>query len=286
MDMKNITYKTGRHNSAFTLAEVLAALTIGSMVLVAVLAIYSRAERTVASITHKLDSRLLPHEVLQRIAEDLDGIIGSNSDTRIVIKNKFDGLYSSARLEILKTINDNKNKPLTFEKIVWQSSYDYDSWAEGLVLYRSHSGITVEDKLLDEERTDREKEYPFVPICEGVTFFKIQVPRGEDFLDQWSSSSLPKGITVTISFAESFKTVTGTFDVPDEEKITRTIAVNRSRKIKFKIVKKEFDELGQEIKEDQEGEENLEGQENEETEQEQEDNEEQAENEKSPKKTP
>ena len=253
--MKNIAYKMRRVNTAFTLAEVISALTIGSMVLVAVLGIYSRAERTAVAITRKLDNAQLPGEVLQRIAEDLDGIVGSNSDTKIVIRNRLDNLYPSARLEITKTIYGRGKKPVTYEKIIWQSNYDYGSWVEGLVLYRSHSGMTVEDKLLDEPREDLEKEYSFVPICEGVTFFKIQVPRGEDFLDQWNHTTLPKGITVTISFAESFKAVDGTFDVPDEQKITRTIAIDRSRKISFKIVKKEYDEYDEESEEDQDSEE-------------------------------
>ena len=40
----------------------------------------------------------------------------------------------------------------------------------------------------------------------------------------------------------------GTLDVPDEEKITRTIAIDRTRKIRFAIEKREFgeDELKEE----------------------------------------
>ena len=255
--MKNITYKICRHKKAFTLAEVVAALTIGSMVLVVVLGIYTRAEQTAASITYRLDSNLLPREVLQRIAEDLDGIVGANSDTKIIIsRNKLDHLFQSARMEIIKTITDSKNNPVTFEKIVWQSSYDYDSWVDGLVLYRSHTGMAVEDKLLDEPRADWEKEYSFVPICEGVTFFKIQVPVGDKLQNRWVSDKLPTGIIVTISFAEPFKTVEGFFDMPDEEKITRTIAVNRSRKIKFKVVKTDYDGFLEGLEEDQQAEEN------------------------------
>ena len=142
---------------------------------------------------------------------------------------------------ILKTYHDSKNNPQTFEEITWQTSYDYDSEAEGLVLYRSHKGIAVEDKLLDEEKEDWETEL-FVPICEGVTFFKIQVPKGEEFLNSWTSASLPKGIVITISFTEPFKMLDGTLDVLDEEKIKRTIAIDRTRKIKFILIKKEYEE--------------------------------------------
>lgn len=222
---------------AFSLAEVLAALTIAAMVLVAVLGIYSRAERSAAAITRKLDSSRLPSEVLQRIAEDLDGIIVAGKDTKITVENKFEKGYPTARLEILKTVYDRRERPQTFEKIVWQTSYDYDNEAGGLVLYRSRSGIALEDKLLDEQNEDWQREL-FIPICTGVTFFRIQVPVDENFQDKWTSSSLPKAVVATISFAESFETLEGTLDVPDAGKITRTIAIDRTRKIRFIFAKK------------------------------------------------
>lgn len=220
-------------SKGFSLAEMLAALIIAAMVLVAVLGIYSRAENSVDAVTRKLDSTRLPQEILQRIAEDLDRIIASDSDTTITIENKFDKGFPTARLTIRKNISDDKNQQQMFEEIIWQSSYDYDSGAKGLALYRSHSGITSEDKLLDEKRKDWEKIYSFVPICTGVTFFKIQVPRGKIFQDSWASPSLPPGITITIAFAEPFETANGTLDVPEEGKIVRTIAIDRTRKIGF-----------------------------------------------------
>jgi len=215
----------------FSLAEVLAALTIGAMILVAVLGIYSRAERSAAAITRKLDSSRLPREILQLIAEDIDKIITADEDTRITIENKFAKGLPTAKLTIQKTITDKDDKQQIFEEIIWQSSYDFD--ANSLVLYRSYSGIALEDKLLDEKRADWEKEYPFVPVCEGLTFFKIQVQQGGASQDKWTDTSLPAGIKVTISFASPYKTITGDLDVPDSEKISRTIAIDRTRKLKF-----------------------------------------------------
>jgi len=232
------TFNIFKYSAGFSLAEVLAALTIGAMVLVAVVSIYSRAERSAAAITGRLDSSRLPCEVLQRIAEDLDRIIATGSDTKITVDNKIEARgFSSARLTIRKTIHGNRDIERMFEEVVWQTSYDYDNDANSLALYRSHRGIGLEDKLLDESKENWEREL-FVPICTGVTFFKIQVPRGKDFLDGWTSDSLPRGIVVTISFAEPFKTLDNTWDVPDAEKITRTIAIDRTRKIRFIIVKK------------------------------------------------
>ena len=233
------TSNTFRDKAAFSLAEVLVALTIGAMVLVAVLSIYSRAETSAAAITRKLDSSRLPSEVLQRIAEDLDRIAAPGADTKVTIENKFENGFSTARLTVLKTIYNSKNEKQTFERIVWQTNYDND--ANSLVLYRSHSGIALEDKLLDEQKEDWEKEL-FVPICTGVTFFKIQVPTGENFQDNWTSDSLPRGIVVTISFAEPFKTLAGILDVPEDEKVIRNIAIDRTRAIKFILVKKEGEE--------------------------------------------
>lgn len=228
-------------SSGFTLAEVITSLTIGAMVMVAVLVVYGRAERSAAAVVRKLDSSRLPSEVMQRIAEDLDGIISTGSGTKITIDNKFEHGFPTARLTITRTIHDSREKEQIFETIVWQSNYDFESNINRMVLYRSHSGIALEDKLLDDNKYDWEREL-FVPICTGITFFRVRIPRGETYIDKWASAGLPPGIEVTISSAEPFKRVNGTLDVPDEEKIIRTIAIDRTRKIGFSIEKREFDE--------------------------------------------
>jgi len=235
--MKNIFYKISNHNRAFTLAEVLAALVIGTMVLIAVLGIYNRTERAAAAITRKLEGLRVPTEVLQRIAEDLDRVITHGADTKITIENKVTEGYQSARMRITKTIYNSKNQKQTFEEIVWQSGYDFQSEAEGLVLFRSHKGMTLEDKLLDEQRASKEKAFSFIPVCSGVTLFKIQVPSGERFVNKWTSDRLPVGVVITISFAEPVETLSGALKVPEEQIITRSIAIDRTRKLRFIIPK-------------------------------------------------
>ena len=93
----------------FSLAEVLAALTIAAMVLVAVLGIYSRAQRSAAAITRRLDSSRLPFEVLQRIAEDLDAVVAAASDTKVTVENKLDN-------EIDLILNFKQTKDVVFVK--------------------------------------------------------------------------------------------------------------------------------------------------------------------------
>ena len=225
-----------RMQRGFSLAEVLAALTIGSMVTVAVLGIYHRAEKSVAAVTRRLDGSRLPGEVLQRIAEDLDNIISSSSDAKITIDNKFENVASAirvpaARLTITQTIQDSKDKEQIFKEIIWQSSYDFEGASERLTLYRSAGGLNMEDKVLEKYKDDFERE-AFVPICSGITFFKIGALSGKEPIERWNGAP-PRGIEVTISFAEPYKRADGTFDVPDEEKITRTIAIDRTRKIRF-----------------------------------------------------
>jgi hypothetical protein len=243
-NMKKV-FGTSRARTGFSLAEVITSLTIGSMVLVAVLVVYNRAERSAAAVTRKLDGSRLLSEVMQRIAEDLDGIIATGADTKINIENKFENGFPTARLTITKTFFDRRNQEQIFENIVWQTNYDFESGVDGMVLYRSHSGIAMEDKVLDKNKDDWEREL-FVPICAGITFFRIKVPWGENYLEKWTSTSLPPGIEITISAGEPFKTVGGTLDVPDEEKIIRTIAVDRTRKIKFAVAKREYAESEEE----------------------------------------
>ena len=230
------TSGTSRVPRGFSLAEVLAALTIGAMLTVAVLGIYHRAEKSATAITRKLDGSRLPGEVLQRIVEDLDNIISSTSDAKITIENKIEnaasnGLIPAARLTITRTIQDSKDNEQKFEEIIWQSSYDIQSAGNGLILYRSHSGMNMEDKVLEKNKDDFEREL-FVPICGGVTFFKISALAGKEPVERWDGAP-PRGIVVTNSFAEPYKKVDGTLDVLDEEKITRTIAIDRTRKIRF-----------------------------------------------------
>jgi len=246
---KNYLNKASQ-NKGFSLAEVIMALTIGAMILVAVIGVYNRAERCAAAIRQKLDDTALPCGVLQRIAEDLDNIIEGSSDVRISIGNKFDNGFPSARLEIEKTIYNGQDKPESFENIIWQSSYNYSRQSEGLVLYRRHSGLTVEDKLLDKPREDRERRL-FIPLCEGVTFFSIQAHNGRELQDQWVKEELPKGVVLTISFAQPFKTVAGTFDVPEAEKIVRSVAIDRSRKIECKLPTVESEQEQDEVSEEE-----------------------------------
>ena len=101
-------------------------------------------------------------------------------------------------------------------------------------MYRSHSGIALEDALLDNQKEPWQREL-FVPICSGFTFFKIEIPKGDTPLDRWTGETLPPAIKITLSFALPYKTVTGTFDVPEEDKLVRTIAVDRTRRPAFNI---------------------------------------------------
>jgi prepilin-type N-terminal cleavage/methylation domain-containing protein len=251
----NKTSGTSGSPGGFSLAEMLAALTIGALVTVAVLGIYHRAEKSVAAVTRKLNSSRLPGEVLQRIAEDLDNIISSSSDATIAIENKFENIASTmlvpaAKLTITRTFLDIGDKEQKFQEIIWQSSYDFRSASNSLTLYRSSGGLNMEDKVLEKNKDDFEREF-FVPICSGITFFKIVVLAGENPIEKWNGS-LPPGIMVTISFAEPYKKANGTFDVPEEEKITRTIAIDRTRKIRFDLSTREPGEPGN-IEEVQEG---------------------------------
>jgi len=235
--MNKICKKIRTYNG-FTLAEVIVSLIIGSMVLVSVLNIYNNGERAAAAIIRNIDSSRLASEVLQRIAEDLDKAMSSNKDAQIIIGNNIQKGFMTAYLSYSKSYQDSSNKQQKFEEIVWQGSYDYESEKEGMVLYRSHRGIAPEDRLLDKNKSEAEREL-FIPICSGVTFFKIEVLTDDEPKLIWTNS-IPQGIKVTISFAEPFKKTDGTLDVPEKDKYIRTIAIDRTRKTKFEITNNEY----------------------------------------------
>jgi hypothetical protein len=230
--MKPINNKILFYKRAFTLVEMLAALTVGTMVLIVVLALYNRGQSGAAAVIDNMESSRLPREIFQRIAEDLDRVVVTSHGTQIDIQNKFQDGFQVAKIEIFIGVNDAKDQRQTLEKIVWQSSVDKDSGL--LTLYRSHSGIALEDTLLDNQKEPWQREL-FVPICSGFTFFRIEIPQRDIFLDRWTSEALPPAIKITLSFATPYKTVTGTFDVPEEDKLVRVIAMDRTRRPTFNI---------------------------------------------------
>ncbi len=227
---------------AFTLIETITVLTIAVMIMTATLTIYGRVKAAAASINQTLDKNILATEILQRIAEDLDRLAAPGLDTKITVINKPDSSgYDLSRMVIENKIYDKDNKPQIFEKVVWQNTYHY--LEDARILYRSHGGIALEDRVItDTSQAERQKlgNELFIPLCSGITFFSIRIPRGETFQNQWTANSLPKAVTVTVSFALPVETIDGEFELLDEEKISRTIAVDRTRKIKYNFIKKEF----------------------------------------------
>jgi hypothetical protein len=222
-----------RFRRGYSLGEMLAALVIGAMVLTAILGIYGQANRAAEAVLNKIETPALGAEVLQRIAEDLNRIVGADGNVTVQIRNGFDNGFVTAELILRRTLTDAENKEQTLEEVTWRGAYDYDSAVPGLVIYRSRTGVGLEDKLLDAKREQWESNYPFVPICRGVTYFRIEVPKGDGAVDRWSSPSPPPGVRVTLSFAKPYETVRGTLDVLDEEKVGRTIAIDRIRTIRF-----------------------------------------------------
>jgi hypothetical protein len=211
---------------------MLVTVVLGGMLLTAVLNIYNRANRAAAAVLEKIESASLAGEILQLFSEDFNRVLGVE-DLIVQVRNGFDNGFVRSELVLRRVYHDKDNKAQTLEEITWRAGYDSGGATPGLIVYRGREGAGLEDKLLERQRKDWEKNYPLVPICRGVTFFQIQAVKGEELLDQWPPSEPPPGVKVTISFVEPYETVRGTRDVRDDQKISRTFVVNAVRKIKF-----------------------------------------------------
>lgn len=218
----------------FSLGEMIVVVIVGSLVLTAIATIYGRANRAAEAVLEKVQSPALAAEVLQLIAEDLRPVMGTE-DVTLQIRNGFDNGFVRAEMVLRRTFRDGENEEQILEEITWRAAYDHGGQTPGLILYRSYEGVAPEDKLLDENRENWERNYPFVPICRGLTFFQIQAYKGEDLVEQWPPSAPPTGVKITLSFAEPYETVRGTADVEEELKVSRTIAIDPTRDIKFKL---------------------------------------------------
>lgn len=223
-----------RRPYGFSLGEMLATVIIGTMILTAILSIYGRANRAASAVLAKIESPALASEVLQLIAKDVDRTLGAD-DVVVQIRNGIDNGFARAELVLRRVFHDKDNKEQVLEEITWRAGYDGEGDTPGLVIYRSREGMGLEDKLLEDQRESWEKNYPFVPICRGATFFQVQAYKGDGLVDQWPLSAPPSGVKVTIAFAEPYQTLRGTRDVSDEEKISRTLVINAMRKIRFAL---------------------------------------------------
>jgi hypothetical protein len=221
-----------RRQAGFSLGELLAVVIIGSMILVAILTIYGRASQAADAVLRKIDGPAWTSEVLQLIAEDLGRTLSAD-DVTVQIRNGFDNGFQRAEFVLRRTYHDSENKEQILEQITWRAGYDHEGQTPGLVIYRSYEGVAQEDKLLDDNRDEVEKFSPFVPICRGVTFFQIQACKGAELVDQWPASPPPAGVKITISFGKPYERVRGGLDVDEQDKISRTVAIDPMRKIAF-----------------------------------------------------
>lgn len=227
----------------FTLAEALATLAIAAMIMTAVVGIYMGVKRAESSINKRLGDGFLGMEILQRIADDIGKVALPGSDATMSVKNKLDiGGYKVSQMTIESKIYGKDNKPQTFEKIIWQSRVDID--ANGLVIYRSHSGYAMEDKMLEEPKEKYEREL-FIPICSGVTLFSIEAVRDGNTVEVWQGPGLPPAVKISISFAGREQDLLGNTIVPEEAVNTRTVVIDRFKRIPYLFISKEFPDINE-----------------------------------------
>ncbi|MBP8302562.1 MAG: hypothetical protein KBE04_00380 [Phycisphaerae bacterium] len=222
--------------------ELLLSLVISAMVMGAALAVHQRMQQAALAVLGRIRSPSIPSEVFQLIREDLDQVTASPG-TRILIDNKREKGYPVARLILRKTITDKKNAEQVFEEIIWQATYDIAT--DRVTLYRSHSGLALEDRLLDRRRRSVEAQYPFIPVCGGLTTFTVRAPQGVNLLERWASPALPTGVEVTMSFADPIRTPQGELAIPESDQITRMIAVDAMRMVRFEVVAPDANAPGQ-----------------------------------------
>jgi hypothetical protein len=174
-------------------------------------------------------------EILQRITEDIDKLALPGSDVTMSIKNKIDiGGYNVSQMIIETKIYGKDNKPMTFDKIVWQSRVDMDT--NGLTLYRAHSGYALEDKMLEEPKEKYEREL-FIPICSGAKLFSIEAVVDGNAVETWENpTTLPPAVKISMSFAEREQNALGDMNVPQESVLTKSVVINRFKQISYQFV--------------------------------------------------
>ena len=245
--MKPILIKFGlsphpdRRVQGYSLVEALVVITIASMLIISVLQIYHRVRGDAAVISEKLSANQQATQILQRIAEDCDRLAAPGFDCQILVQNKTDqGLYS-ARLLIMNKFYQSTSpaRQKTYEQVIWQT--DYDAETDSLILYRSHSGLNYQDKILDVVRSSDENLSDFIPITDGITFFEVQAITNQKTITTWNKAKLPEGLRLGISFSLPENLPDGGVGIPESKIIYRMVTIDRTRPISYQFVPRVFD---------------------------------------------
>jgi prepilin-type N-terminal cleavage/methylation domain-containing protein len=232
-----------RKARGFSLIEILTVLTLSAMILIATILIYNRVRNSAAAITARLDKQGLPDEILQKIAEDIDRLASPGFDATVSIRNKSDTGYDSAQLIIESRYYGNSEPPQAniYERVVWQSMYD--PLLGQMILYRSHGGLNLEDKIVDNVRSGEDKPELFVPVCPGLTYFGVfALTDANEPAPLWQKQTMPYGILLGLSLEPMVQLADGSFVLPEENIVYRAVAVDRTRSISYKFTPKLLDQ--------------------------------------------
>jgi hypothetical protein len=93
-----------------------------------------------------------------------------------------------------------------------------------------------------EGKDERTMSAAFVPICTGLTQFYIgALTDAEEPQLAWNDAArMPNGLLLSLSFASLVQLEDGSFYLPEESIVYRTVAVDRMRPIAYKFVAKTF----------------------------------------------
>ncbi len=255
-----------RTSGGFTLVEILTVLIISTMIVMAAIMIFGRVRADAAAINLRLDRQNLPQEILQKIAEDLDRLAVPGFNAKVSFRNKIDNGFNTAQM-IIECRYDTNAAPSVprryeqaaassrpqdnqgaaaasnsqiYERIVWQANYDLS--IDSLVLYRSHSGLNYEDKVVDKARQEEVGEELFVPVYPGLTHFQIEAISGtEQPQPLWQSDALPRGIIIHLSTEPFQVQPDGSLALLQESIITRAVAIDRTRLVIYNFVAQKYD---------------------------------------------
>jgi len=232
---------------AFALVELLTALFIVCILVMALTTIYESSTNAIAAINQRIEKGASTSEIMRLIVDDVTKASSADTDTSFTLRSKLSGGIALYRLEIASKIYDNSGKELVYQKIIWQS--DYDLFTGTISLYRCSGGMIPADPVLSTEAKENPQSDIFVPVCQGLTYFTIQIPQIQDtpegqiinYLDQWEAAEMPGGVIVDLSFEPPVEYVTGETEVLIEDRLIESISLNRSREYRFQFIAKDLD---------------------------------------------
>lgn len=190
-------YFKNKFSKAFTLVEVIIALSLAGILFLSVFGIYFAIQRSMSDQNKDSSQSLKVMRFLDQLSNDLNNMIEQKWDTKIVFSAK-KNIISGVRIDSIDFTRTSTYSGLGQSSVYDVSYFGYQDYESDqlLIIRRENSFFNYKNR----------KNGIFYPVADGIREFRLEFSlNGTDWEDEWDytiKKRLPKLVKVTVKWEE------------------------------------------------------------------------------------